>query len=41
MEEYGANYRTQPRCYKVADHIIDIGPDGGEAGGELLCMHLK
>jgi excinuclease ABC subunit A len=22
---------------KVADHIIDIGPDGGEAGGELLC----
>ena len=22
---------------KVADHIIDIGPDGGEGGGELLC----
>ncbi len=22
---------------KVADHIIDIGPGGGRAGGELLC----
>ena len=22
---------------KVADHIIDIGPEGGELGGKLLC----
>ncbi len=22
---------------KVADHIIDLGPDGGEVGGQLLC----
>lgn len=22
---------------KVADHIIDLGPEGGEAGGEILC----
>ena len=22
---------------KVADHIIDIGPDGGRDGGQLLC----
>jgi excinuclease ABC subunit A len=22
---------------KVADHIIDIGPDGGRLGGELMC----
>jgi len=22
---------------KVADHIIDIGPEGGDAGGEIVC----
>jgi excinuclease ABC subunit A len=22
---------------KVADHIIDLGPEGGEAGGEIIC----
>jgi len=22
---------------KVADHIIDLGPEGGESGGEILC----
>ena len=22
---------------KVADHIIDLGPEGGETGGQLLC----
>ena len=22
---------------KVADHIIDIGPEGGESGGQLIC----
>jgi excinuclease ABC subunit A len=22
---------------KVADHIIDIGPEGGKNGGEILC----
>jgi excinuclease ABC subunit A len=22
---------------KVADHIIDIGPEGGKDGGRLLC----
>ena len=22
---------------KVADHIIDIGPDGGKGGGEIIC----
>ena len=22
---------------KVADHIIDLGPDGGDAGGHILC----
>ncbi|MGL4364750.1 MAG: excinuclease ABC subunit UvrA [Bacteroidales bacterium] len=22
---------------KVADHIVDIGPEGGEKGGEILC----
>ncbi len=23
---------------RVADHIIDLGPEGGDAGGELLCV---
>ena len=23
---------------KVADHIIDLGPEGGESGGEILCI---
>ena len=23
---------------KVADHIIDLGPEGGNAGGEILCI---
>lgn len=23
---------------KVADHIIDLGPEGGEEGGEILCV---
>ena len=22
---------------KVADHIIDMGPDGGENGGNIIC----
>ena len=22
---------------KVADHIIDLGPEGGERGGQILC----
>jgi excinuclease ABC subunit A len=22
---------------KVADHIIDIGPEGGKNGGKILC----
>ncbi len=22
---------------KIADHIIDIGPEGGKKGGEILC----
>ncbi len=22
---------------KTADHIIDIGPEGGDEGGEILC----
>ncbi len=22
---------------KVADHIIDLGPEGGKGGGQLLC----
>ncbi len=22
---------------KVADHIIDLGPEGGKNGGEILC----
>jgi excinuclease ABC subunit A len=25
-----------PDCIKVADHIIDLGPEGGEAGGEIV-----
>jgi len=23
---------------KTADHIIDLGPEGGDAGGEVLCV---
>jgi excinuclease ABC subunit A len=23
---------------KVADHIIDLGPDGGKGGGEIICI---
>src|SRR5690606_36502243 len=23
---------------KVADHIIDLGPEGGKNGGEILCF---
>jgi excinuclease ABC subunit A len=23
---------------KVADHIIDLGPEGGEKGGQLICF---
>ncbi len=23
---------------KLADHIIDIGPEGGKKGGEILCI---
>ena len=22
---------------KTADHIIDLGPDGGDRGGEIVC----
>jgi excinuclease ABC subunit A len=22
---------------KVADHIVDIGPEGGKGGGEIVC----
>ena len=22
---------------KTADHVIDIGPEGGDAGGEIVC----
>jgi len=22
---------------KVADHIIDLGPEGGERGGRIIC----
>ena len=22
---------------KTADHIIDIGPEGGELGGKIIC----
>ena len=22
---------------KYADHVIDLGPDGGDKGGELVC----
>ena len=22
---------------KVADHIIDLGPEGGENGGQIIC----
>jgi excinuclease ABC subunit A len=22
---------------KVADHIIDLGPEGGKGGGKILC----
>jgi len=22
---------------KVADHIIDLGPEGGEKGGNIIC----
>jgi excinuclease ABC subunit A len=22
---------------KLADHIVDLGPEGGKGGGEILC----
>jgi excinuclease ABC subunit A len=25
-----------PDCIKVADHVIDLGPEGGDAGGEIV-----
>jgi len=25
-----------PDCIKVADHVIDLGPEGGDAGGEII-----
>jgi excinuclease ABC subunit A len=25
-----------PDCIKVADHIIDLGPEGGDAGGDIV-----
>lgn len=26
-----------PDVTEVADYIVDMGPDGGKAGGEILC----
>ena len=27
-----------PDVIKMADHVIDLGPDGGDQGGEILCV---
>ena len=27
-----------PDCIKVADHILDLGPEGGDAGGEIVAQ---
>ena len=34
--KHGYPYRAYLDVIKVADHIIDLGPEGGDGGGTLV-----
>ena len=36
LEAYG-EITTLGELKKCADHIIDLGPEGGDRGGEIVC----
>ena len=39
--EYRCGYRAQSDMIKVADYIIDLGPEGGDRGGMVRTGSLK